>query len=85
MRRGGWRRSDQCPVIALASGAASELDGSHERCLDGSRIRSSAGEHRERTTVRRGLPIEIRHAPVAVSEFVGIDAHSVQHAQEQVR
>jgi hypothetical protein len=34
MRRDGWRRSDQCPVIALASGAASELDGSRERCME---------------------------------------------------
>ena len=40
-------------VIALAGGAASKLDGSRQCPFDGERIRPSAGEHGERTTVRR--------------------------------
>jgi hypothetical protein len=40
-------------VIALAGGTAGELDGSRQRSFDHEGMRPSAGEHRERTTVRR--------------------------------
>ena len=48
-RHGG----DQSFVIALADGTAGELDGSRQRSFDHEGIRPSAGEHRERTTIRR--------------------------------
>ena len=48
-RHGG----DQSIVIALAGGTAGELDGSRQRSFDHEGIRPSAGEHRERTTIRR--------------------------------
>jgi hypothetical protein len=44
---------DQSIVIALAGGTAGELDGSRQRAFDREGIRPSAGEHRERTTIRR--------------------------------
>jgi hypothetical protein len=40
-------------VRYLAGGTAGELDGSRERSFDHEGIRPSAGEHRERTTIRR--------------------------------
>jgi len=40
-------------VIGLASGTAGELDGSRQRSSYREGIRSSTGEHRERTTIRR--------------------------------
>ena len=40
-------------LIALAGGTAGELDGSRQRSFDHEGIRPSAGEHRERTTIRR--------------------------------
>ena len=48
-RHGG----DQSFVIALAAGTAGELDGSRHRSFDHEGMRPSAGEHRERTTIRR--------------------------------
>ena len=48
-RHGG----DQSRVIALAGGTAGELDGSRQRSFDHEGIRPSAGEHRERTTIRQ--------------------------------
>jgi hypothetical protein len=44
---------DQSIDIALAGGTAGELDGSRQRSFDREGIRPSAGEHRERTTIRR--------------------------------
>ena len=49
-----WRGGDQGSVIALAGGTAGELDGSRQHPFDRERIRPSAGEHRERTTLRWG-------------------------------
>ena len=49
-----WRGGDQGLVVALAGGTAGELDGSRQCSIDRERIRPSAGEHRERTTLRRG-------------------------------
>jgi hypothetical protein len=40
-------------VLALAGGKAGKLDGSRLRSFDHEGIRPSAGEHRERTTIRR--------------------------------
>jgi hypothetical protein len=40
-------------VLSLAGGTAGELDGSRQRSFDPEGIRPSAGEHRERTTLRR--------------------------------
>jgi hypothetical protein len=40
-------------VLCLAGGAAGELDGSRQRSFDQEGIRPTAGEHRERTTIRR--------------------------------
>jgi hypothetical protein len=40
-------------VLSLAGGTADELDGSRQRSFDQEGIRPSAGEHRERTTLRR--------------------------------
>src|SRR5208337_4072518 len=48
-----WHGGDQGFVIALAGGTAGELDGSRQRAFDRERIRPSAREHRERTTLRR--------------------------------
>ena len=40
-----WRGRYQGHVIALASGAASELDGSRQRAFNGEGTRPAAGEH----------------------------------------
>jgi hypothetical protein len=40
-------------VITLSGGRAGELDDSRQRSFDQEGIRPSAGEHRERTTIRR--------------------------------
>jgi hypothetical protein len=40
-------------VLSLACGTAGELGGSRQRSFDQEGIRPSAGEHRERTTIRR--------------------------------
>jgi hypothetical protein len=39
-------------VLSLEGGTAGELDGSRQRYFDHEGIRPSAGEHRERTTIR---------------------------------